>query len=304
MEKSDFIFRHRIDRDNRCMRIPLFVHIEVTTRCNVGCPQCYCSSTSEGKDMDFLLYKEIIEQIDVIKIPSILLTGGEPILHIQLIQMIEYAAQKNINVIVSTSGVGINENFCKKLAQSGIGEVCVSINGSNKYIHSLSRGHFESAVNALKLLADHNINLRVNWVARGDNYRDFPNVVDLCIQNKINKITILSNKKRDGIIYSPMKKPDVDLLNKYIEENKNKIHIDVDPCFNELLKLNTKNMLKVTCNAGITFFDILVDGGMLPCRHILSDRCCLNNLSVEEYWHSESLQNFRNAKPINMEICK
>lgn len=304
MDKLDFILKHRIEKSNQCMRIPLFVHIEITTRCNVGCPQCYCSSTLEGKDMDYSLYNEIIDQVSAMKIPSILLTGGEPLLHPQLIRMIKYAAQKKINVIISTSGNGMDEIFCNHLSNSGVGEVCVSINGSNQYIHSLSRGRFDSAIYALKLLSKKNINIRVNWVARSDNYRDFPNVVDLCLQNNVDKITILSNKKREGVIYSPMSNQDVDTLNKYIQEEKNKIHIDIDPCFNELLKINKNDFLKANCNAAITFFDILVDGGMTPCRHALSSKCCFNSLSIEEYWHSESIQHFRNSKLLIKEKCK
>ena len=304
MDMQDFILKHRIDKNKHCMRIPLFVHVEITTRCNVGCPQCYCSSIATGDDMDYLLYTSIIDEISDLKIPSVLLTGGEPLLHSKLIKMIEYAVQKNIKVIISTSGYGLNEEICKELSNSGVGEICVSINGSNQNIHSLSRGHFASAVNALKLLTKHRINVRVNWVARQDNFMDFSNLVDLCMQSNVNSITVLSNKKKNGIIISPMNYENIIELYETIQEQRKRINIEIDPCFIELIRLTNQSVPLMICNAGLSFFDILVDGGMIPCRHANSSKCFFGEKSIKEYWRSEKLQHYRDNKQTIGRSCK
>lgn len=303
MKEKIFIINHRFDKINKCMKIPLFVHIEITTRCNVGCPQCYCSSTLNGKDMEIDLYKIIIDEIKEIQVPCILITGGEPLIHPQLFEMIKYATEKNISVIISTSGVNIDDEICKKLLTSNISEVCVSLNGSNEYIHSLSRGSYSSTVNAIKLLSKNKINFRINWVARKDNYMDFHNLIDLCVKNEVENITILSNKKKNGKLYSQLNDNEIILLSHMIEKEKNRIKISIDPCFKELNKMNKSHSLFYNCSAGITFIDILVNGEMTPCRHTTFYPLSYNPFNLKFFWNSNELQIYRNSKDHYNKSC-
>lgn len=66
------------------------LYINITNRCNTDCPFCCMhSSTKNSLDMDFSIYKEIIDRTR--EEFELQLEGGEPLLHPQLYPFMEYA---------------------------------------------------------------------------------------------------------------------------------------------------------------------------------------------------------------------
>ncbi len=91
------------------MRILKELTIEVIKKCNTNC--IYCSSLSEVKDdieMDLISIKSIVQFAKQKGCNEICLSGGEPLLKNDILQIIDYVIQRNLKVAIYTSG---NANF-------------------------------------------------------------------------------------------------------------------------------------------------------------------------------------------------
>ena len=81
--------------------IPIVVW-NITLKCNLKCLHCYASAGDKNKDElkteDCL---NIIDQLSEIKVPTILFSGGEPLLRHDIYEIAEYATSKNIKCVLS-----------------------------------------------------------------------------------------------------------------------------------------------------------------------------------------------------------
>ena len=100
--------------------------IDITSRCNLGCPLCYASSSkSKNKNGDLSLGK-IEEMLDFFQKTEnnqaeiLQISGGEPTLHPKILEIIALAKRKNFRyVLLNTNGTKIaeDENFVKELSK-------------------------------------------------------------------------------------------------------------------------------------------------------------------------------------------
>ncbi len=89
--------------------------IEITDRCNLTCPTCYAgSSPSFGRHRTFEEVKKMLDTIvENEKEPDVVqLSGGEPTLHPQFFEILDYAKNLPIkHLMVNTNGIEIAKNF-------------------------------------------------------------------------------------------------------------------------------------------------------------------------------------------------
>lgn len=81
---------------------------------------------------------------------------GEPFLHKDFIQMVEYASSRDIWTRSTTNATILhqkNENY-KKIIDAGIGELQISVDGTTKESYELIRkgAHFERMIENCKLI--------------------------------------------------------------------------------------------------------------------------------------------------------
>lgn len=106
---------------------PKTAQVEITNRCNFHCSMCPRIPLKVlPKDMDFKLYKEIIDRLKGIR--EVTLTGwGEPLLHPQLISMIKYAKNKGLKVSLTSNGSLLTGTLPQEILASGLDSIAFSI---------------------------------------------------------------------------------------------------------------------------------------------------------------------------------
>ncbi len=87
-------------RPINCFESPLLAHISLTDKCNLHCPYCYAQDGSYTKDMGLDEYKTIIDKLGQQQVLSVILTGGEPLMHPQINEILEYTIQKKISILL------------------------------------------------------------------------------------------------------------------------------------------------------------------------------------------------------------
>lgn len=130
-------FKGYILKKDKPYNYPSIIMLEPTNRCNLRCRGCafqlkegIASSVDRG-DMLLERYKKIIDEVKNHCLLLFLYMGGEPFLHKEIFDMIRYASKNRIFTIIATNGSFNHiENFGKKVINSGLDLLIVSISGT------------------------------------------------------------------------------------------------------------------------------------------------------------------------------
>ena len=117
--------------------LPRVAALELTYSCNHKCIFCSCPwESKESYKKNELTLEEWYEAIDTLMkngVDSFTLTGGEPLMRKDLIQIIDYILQQGASLNLISNGRKIDDNFLDKIAQRDI-SICISIPGIETFV--------------------------------------------------------------------------------------------------------------------------------------------------------------------------
>lgn len=129
---------------NKPEHLPLMAMIEITNKCNMHCPVCFSNATGDSDHTSFQVIRNRLNILHRTAGPIPLqISGGEPTLHPDLVQIISYAHQIGFtNIELVTNGITISKNtgFLKDLANSGLTAVYLQFDGLDAETHMAIRG--------------------------------------------------------------------------------------------------------------------------------------------------------------------
>ena len=135
------------------------VVIRLSERCNLKCPHCLVGSRISTKELSLNDWKKILAELPLINTRKVLLTGGEPLLHNEIIKITEFITQMGIPVDLNSNMQLMTPQMIKDFKYAGLTEISVSIEGPEA-IHDLmhgKKGAFTQLVNAIYWAVDENI---------------------------------------------------------------------------------------------------------------------------------------------------
>jgi radical SAM protein with 4Fe4S-binding SPASM domain len=112
-----------------CPYLPYKLWIETTSRCNLSCSACPNKDLGQKDrgDMDFALFKKIIDLSKDFVFEVNLFHRGEPLLHPEIIKMINYAALRNIKTCIHTNAVLLDSKMSQKIIGSDLSKIYFSL---------------------------------------------------------------------------------------------------------------------------------------------------------------------------------
>ena len=133
--------------------MPLEASIEVTTRCNLACTMCPRQLINRPlQEMEFSLFKKIIDEMKD-SAELIYLHGlGEPLLCSQFFKFLEYAKSQNLKVGISTNATLLGQTQSKKLLDLELDYLILALDGATKKTYEKIRvgGDFEQVETNIK----------------------------------------------------------------------------------------------------------------------------------------------------------
>jgi radical SAM protein with 4Fe4S-binding SPASM domain len=129
---------------------PYVISWNLTYRCNLACEHCYLDAggtplvgTENFADRSELGTEECFRVIDEIAsfAPECvtILTGGEPLLRRDILDIVRRAADRGLWVVVGTNGVKITENVAQRLAEAGAKGLSLSLDALDPDRHDRFR---------------------------------------------------------------------------------------------------------------------------------------------------------------------
>lgn len=118
---------------------PPYLLIEPVSTCNLRCPFCFQTDKSFTKKpfmgvIDFNFFKKLIDQADKLETGAITIASrGEPTMHKQYIEMLEYINQKEniFEIKTNTNGTYLTEKMCHAIFKNNVTQIVIS---SDHYI--------------------------------------------------------------------------------------------------------------------------------------------------------------------------
>jgi radical SAM protein with 4Fe4S-binding SPASM domain len=129
---------------------PYVISWNLTYRCNLACEHCYLDAgatplvgTENFADRSELGTEDCYRVIDEIAAfaPECLtiLTGGEPLLRRDILEIVRRASERGLWVVVGTNGVRITENVAQRLAEAGARGLSLSLDALDPDRHDAFR---------------------------------------------------------------------------------------------------------------------------------------------------------------------
>lgn len=157
------------------------VHLNLTNKCNLRCIYCYADERGEKEKRLYLKdYFNVINSINRIsKNIEIVLTGGEPLLANNVLEVAEYAKKKGNQLHLLSNGILINKENVKKISEL-FDLVKISLDGSTPTVHEYHRGNgtFDVTLKAINLLIQNNANLQISMTVTKKNINNMKDMVN------------------------------------------------------------------------------------------------------------------------------
>lgn len=285
------------------------VTLELTTKCNFKC--LHCSNDSGLKKNDDLTNKEILDLIDqlrLLKVERLSITGGEPFCDANLFKYLNYAKDKVKEITIATNGYLVNKDVVTKLKEINIKKISVSLDGTSAY-HDFFRGTdgaFKKAIKTINLLTKEGFKVKVKSVLTKDNANSLLELISITNlldieRHEIMPICPIGRADKEIMINAMQYKSFlIKALNKIKLLNKPNITFQLKPVFYQesLFKgVDERCLLKslnYRCDAFDTSMQIGTNGDVYGCSFVRIPITNIRKKGIEEIWHSKEALNLRN----------
>ena len=175
------------------VKFPRTFVFELTQACNHRCVHCYTvwgtSTTGYRNTTDKTLstsaWKRLIDRLhkDVPTLENIALSGGEPLLHKDLKEIVHHISDHGLSTVVITNGSLLTESVALELHRAGA-YFEVPLLSHRPDVHDTltgKKGSWEQVVNNLADMVRNRVGWVSVFVATRRNYRDLPKTLHLAV---------------------------------------------------------------------------------------------------------------------------
>jgi SynChlorMet cassette radical SAM/SPASM protein ScmF len=136
------------------------IYFYLTAGCNLRCRHCWLAPQFQTEKRQYPalepdLFRHILREAKPLGLSGVKLTGGEPLMHPQIGEILPILREEGIRFNVETNGVLCTPALARDLVGSGMYHVSVSLDGSDAETHEWVRGVegcFEAALQGIRNL--------------------------------------------------------------------------------------------------------------------------------------------------------
>ena len=281
--------------------VPLVMSWNVTRECNMKCSHCYINSTDKKlkNELTTTEAKALIDQIYEVSRPLLILSGGEPLLRGDIFELIKYGSTKGLKMGLGSNGSLIDEKVARKLKDSGIATVSISLDSHIPQQHDDFRGvtgAWEKAVDAIKALRKNNVLVQVNTTLTQQNYSQIDDIMSLAegigVENFHLFFLVPTGRGTKLTDISPQKYEDM-ITRTFAKASRHKLNVrpSCAPQFMRIAKdmgLDMRQWIR-GCIAGLYYCRIYPNGDVTPCPYLPIKLGNIREKSFKEIWTSSSM---------------
>jgi radical SAM protein with 4Fe4S-binding SPASM domain len=161
---------------------PIKVGLQLTNKCNLDCRFCYFKNDAHHGDQ-VLSSREIFSVIDDLKkmnISVLALTGGEPLLREDHVDILRHCTRRRLLTGIATNGTLLTAGLVKEHRKAGLAWYHLSIDGASDAAQADARGSgvFEKVDTAIDLMRGSGVDIIATTVISRENFRGLAGIAD------------------------------------------------------------------------------------------------------------------------------
>ena len=342
-QRQDTLVLRGILHGSRAWIGPQIVQFDVTNRCNNNCLCCWNNSPLLGEpsearreekeyELPFDLIKRTIAELREMGTKILFFAGGgEPFMHPQIMEILKYAKESNMRIIMNTNFTLIDKKRAEEIVDLKVDFIHVSLLAGTAETYALIHPNkttetFYQIKEILQYIAylkqERNQNspvplphIDLYYVIFNTNYRDIDSMVNLGIEVKANSLEFtpidIIPGKTDILLLNDMQKKevirDIKIQNRKLEKlnrQQGVMIIFIEQYSSFINRLSAEGAVKGEyevntlvnwpCYVGWAFLRILANGNVIPC--LKAHRISVGNIyeqSIKDIWNSPEQQLFR-----------
>ncbi|MCP5052048.1 MAG: radical SAM protein, partial [bacterium] len=146
-------------KETQGTNIPLRrIYFYLTEGCNLACRHCWINPKFQTGEVTYPslpieIFQSVVKQAKPLGLLGVKLTGGEPLMHPQIHEILDFVKFQEINLEIESNGILCTPELAEKIATSKNPCISISLDGIDAQTHEWVRGvagSFESALTGIK----------------------------------------------------------------------------------------------------------------------------------------------------------
>lgn len=299
-------------RHSKKASMPFKLKFESSSLCNLKCKMCPLNNGLKRKT-GFLKFENFKRVFDQIKPAYLNLTGiGEPFLNPDIFKIVKYGKKNKAMVKFDTNANILNNEKIKKILETKIDIISISIDGTDKksYERIRIKGNFDIMKKNVKMLVEERNKMKSEtkihmfFVLQEDNIRELPKFIKLADELGVDYVAgsfVVTlgkndNKKNKLLDYSSGFK---ELLKETEEAVKNaQTEVSIGPLLEYLKFDGDKRFYNKNKPCFMPWYSVFItwDGWVNPCDFSCDNEIVFGNAfeqPFKEIWNNDKLKKFR-----------
>jgi radical SAM protein with 4Fe4S-binding SPASM domain len=287
---------------------PILVDFQITERCGLGCPQCYASSVTTGKDVSWEDAQLAVRTMAEAGVCQVALGGGEPLLHPRIADLLQLIREHGMVPNMTTTGLSMTDETLLSIREN-CGAIAMSLEGVGERFKIRRKQGFAFFQRQLQRFLDAGVPTVLQVTVSRSNFDDLDDIVDYCLSvEDLYGVVFLAHKPAgraeifdQTLSALPHNRVHEKILSS-IRRLQKQTRVGFDCCFSPALTgiesaMNFSHGTIVEgCSATRSGIGLTPDLDVLPCTFLGGKR--LGNLrenSLFEIWTGSASQSFRGA---------
>jgi radical SAM protein with 4Fe4S-binding SPASM domain len=298
---------------------PYVISWNLTYRCNLACEHCYLDAggaplvkTENFADRSELGTDECFRVIDEIAAFApecvTILTGGEPLLRRDILEIVRRASERGLWVVVGTNGVRITDNLAGRLSEAGARGLSLSLDALDPDRHDRFRrvrGAWQNTVDGAAILNRAGLPFIVQTTAGSHNLGELEAIADFAHDRLAAKVwnlyflvptgrgqfvSDITPEQYDGVLGSLYR-----IQRKY--DRRMLVNAKCAPHYIKTVLEHSSDSFRTYsdgaggCPAGTHYMGIRPNGDVTPCPYLPAFAGTLRKDSLPDLWTSSTLFN-------------
>lgn len=283
------------------------IHIEIASECNERCIHCYIPHEEKNKVISQELFYRILDEGRKLNIINVVLSGGEPLLHKDIILFLRKCKELDLSVNVLTNLTLLTDEILSAMKDTPLLSIQTSLYSMDPIIHdqiTMRSGSFEKTKSGIIKLISLGIPVQISCPIMKQNRDSFIEVIKWGFEHNIGVVT-------EPVIFAAYDHAKRNLVNRLeIDELSDVIDKLIPNGYAEMMRQQAveKEAQKADypiCSICRFNFCVSAEGNAFPCigwqTNVIAD---LNQQNVNDVWEkSPDIMRFRTIKRSSFPKC-
>ena len=279
--------------------------VEITNLCAQGCVHCSsCAGPNIADNIPFSLLCSLVEQALPLGLERFTLSGGEPLLHSDVVSFLKFLQEMQVDSNIYTCGVYVSPEkklepipdvMVQEFVSSSVKRVIFSLQGGSARVHenvSGIQGSFDITCKSIDKVCDEGIPVELHFVPMRLNVDDLDGVIRYASATGIKKVSLLrlvpQGRCSEGQMLSYVQKQQ--LCERVFALRAQYPHIEIRMG----APFNCISLAGTHCSAAQDKLLISARGEIFPCeafKFLRGTRPTIYTSTLEDVWENDLLLN-------------